>query len=173
MSLIVCRAERGSGASVTPSGCLWSVGMSPCYSSTLVQVLHRPSDTSEDLYPGPLPPSPRPGTRPSPRNAGRARLPPRRRAGLPGGLGRAPRPGDRPLRGHHRDRIVLPTAHPGDDRPALRPRGPGVLDRGQRLLAPRSSLDRPDAPRLAERPPDPPTPARFLAGPGRDLLLRR
>ena len=56
---------------------------------------------------------------------------------------------------------------------ALRPRGPGVLDRGQRLLAPRSSLDRPDAPRLAERPPDPPTRARLLAGPGRDLLLRR
>src|SRR4029079_9669894 len=46
MSLIVCRAERGSGASVTPSGCLWSVGMRPCYSSTLVQVLHRPSDNS-------------------------------------------------------------------------------------------------------------------------------
>src|SRR6187549_3236398 len=46
ISLIVCRAERGSGASVTPSGCVWSVGISPCYSSTVVQVLHRPSDTS-------------------------------------------------------------------------------------------------------------------------------
>src|SRR5215207_5104733 len=77
------------------------------------------------------------------------------------------------MRGHHRDRTVLPTGYPGDDRPALRPRGPGVLDRGQRLLASRSSLDRPDAPRLAECPPDPPTRARFLAGPGRDLLLRR
>src|SRR6187455_103318 len=46
MSLIVCRAERGSGMSVTPNGCPCSVPMSPCYSSTMVQVLHRPSDTS-------------------------------------------------------------------------------------------------------------------------------
>ena len=48
MSLIVCRAERGSGMSVTPNGCPCSVPMSPCYSSTLVQVLHRPSDTSAE-----------------------------------------------------------------------------------------------------------------------------
>ena len=43
----------------------------------------------------------------------------------------------RPLRGHHRDRTVHRPGRAGDDPRALRIRRAGVLDRGQRLLAPR------------------------------------
>src|SRR5262249_34821093 len=53
--------------------------------------------------------------------------------GLPGRLGRPPRAGVWPVRAHHRDRTVLPAGQAGDDRRALRQRGPGVLDRPQRL----------------------------------------
>ena len=68
-------------------------------------------------------------TRESPRDAGGARLRPRRRAGLPGRLRRAPRTDRRPVRGHHRDRAVRPAGGAGDDHRAVRQRGPGVLDR--------------------------------------------
>ena len=84
-------------------------------------------------------------------------------AGLPGSLGRSPRPSGRPVRGHHRDRTVLPAGRSGDDRRTVHIRRPGVLDRGQRVLPPRPYLGRSDAPSLAERAPDPPARARLLA----------
>ena len=61
----------------------------------------------------------------------------RRCPGLPGGLGRAPRPGDRPLRGHHRDRTVLPAGHTGDDRPS--PTRPRTGCSGSSTTAPRTA----------------------------------
>src|SRR5262245_44716790 len=51
----------------------------------------------KDLHPGPLPLPPHPAPGQSPRDAGGARLPARRRPGLPGRMGRPPRPGDRPV----------------------------------------------------------------------------
>ena len=64
--------------------------------------------------------------------------------GLPGRLGRPPRPGHRAVRAHHRHRPVRPAGGAGHDRRALHPRGPGVLDRGQRVLLPRRRLDQTD-----------------------------
>ena len=91
----------------------------------------------EDLHPGPLPLPPHPAAGQGPDDAGQPRLPPPRRGGLPRRLRRAPREGLRPLRGHHRDRPVQPPGRAGHDPGALQISGPGVLDRGQRLLTPR------------------------------------
>src|SRR5262245_1078305 len=68
---------------------------------------------------------------------------------------------------------VLSAGGAGDDRRAVRQRTPGVLDRGQRVLPPRRRLGQADGRRVAERAPDPPARPRLLAGPGRNLLLRR
>ena len=59
----------------------------------------------------------------SPRDAGRARLRPRRCAGLPGRLGRPPRTGRRPVRGHHRDRAVRPAGRAGHEHRAVKSPG--------------------------------------------------
>jgi transposase len=67
----------------------------------------------------------------------------------------------------------FPAGQAGDERRTLRQRGPGVLDRRQRLLPPRRRLNPADDPRLAERAPDPPAHACLLAGSGRNLLLDR
>ena len=99
-----------------------------------------------------LPPGEDPG------DAGRARLRPRRRAGLPGRLGRPPRTGHRPVRGHHRDRAVRPAGRAGDDHRAVRQRRPGVLDHRQRILAPRRRRGRADGQHLAGRARDSPCP---------------
>src|SRR5690348_11804248 len=53
------------------------------------------------------------------------------------------RAGDRPVRAHHRDRLVLPVGEAGHERRTQRPREPGVLDRGQRLLPPANLRARP------------------------------
>jgi len=51
----------------------------------------------EDLHPSSVSLSPDPAARSRTDDADRARLPPPRRAGLPGGVGRSPRSGDRPV----------------------------------------------------------------------------
>jgi transposase len=87
-------------------------------------------------------PTPSPAAAPSRPPAGAGpdpttgiRVPPRRHPGLPGRLRRPRRPRHRPHRTHHRHRAVRGAGRAGDDHRALRQRGPGVLDRRQRLLA--------------------------------------
>ena len=69
---------------------------------------------------------------------------------------------------HHRDRAVRPAGRPGHDHRAVRQRGSGVLDRRQRVLAPRTRLGHADEQGLADRPAGAPAGTRVLVEPGGD-----
>jgi transposase len=73
--------------------------------------------------------------------------------------------GLRPLREHHRHRRVHQPGHPGHDPGALQVRRPGVLDRGQRLLPPRTGRDRPTRRAIPQRDHGAHPGARVLAEP--------
>jgi site-specific DNA recombinase len=98
-------------------------------------------------------------SRRGPLSARRARLRPWWRALLARRLGRPPRSAHRPLRAADRDRSVRPADRTGDDPRALQERQARVLDRRQRHLAPRPSIDRPTQDRVAQsRARAPPVP---------------
>ncbi len=126
----------------------------------------------EDLDPSAYPQTPHHPACGEANHACRARAHPRRRAGLAGRLGRPPRQGARTLRGDYRHRTVRSARGPGHGRRALRVGSPGVLDRGQRLVPPRTGLHRQTARTVGQPAADPPARPRILAQPGRDLLLR-
>lgn len=105
----------------------------------------------EDLRPGPLPLPPHPGPGAGPGDAGQPHLRQGWRSGLPCRLRRPPRPGVRPNRDQDRHRPVHEPGHPGHESGTLRKRQTGVLDRGQRLLAPRAEGRRPTDRRVPKR----------------------
>ena len=115
-----------------------------------------------------------PDRRANPRSsaADRARLRPWRRAVLPRRLGRPPRPAIRPLRAANRDRAIRPADRAGHDQRALPQRPACVLDRRQRLIAPRTGLNRAAPGRMAEPRARPPPIPRVMAEPDRARVLR-
>ena len=94
-----------------------------------------------DPSPRSLPPN---DSRPiGPGNAREPRLPSRWRARIPGRLRRPQRPRVRSLRAEHGNRHVHRARRSGDGMRTVRISGPGVLDRRQRILAPRTTCDKP------------------------------
>jgi len=124
----------------------------------------------EDLHPGPVPVPPHRAARAGAGNAGRARLRPRRRAGLLRRLRRPSRQGDRPVRIQHRHCGVPGSGRAGHDPRALCLGAPGVLGGRQRLVAPGAGRGRPASRALADLRAGPHPGARVVAQPGGDLL---
>ena len=122
--------------------------------------------------PGPVPLPPHAARRAGPDDAGRARVPARGRAGLPGRLRRAPRPGDRPVEPTTGIEPFTGLVAQVMTSRAVCPRGAGVLGGGQRLLAPRTGLGQRMSKAWPTAAAGAPARARLLVGPGRDLLLR-
>jgi IS30 family transposase len=103
--------------------------------------------------------------------AGRVRVRAGRHARLHGRLRRPSCTPHRQRRPEDRDRAVHGARRTCHDPRALHERPERVLDRRQRLVAQRATLDRPDERRVAERAARPPARPRLLAEPDRDRLL--
>ena len=102
-----------------------------------------------------------------------ARIGTSRCLGLFGRVGCPACPGFWPLREENRDPSLRASHRPGHEARALPIRPAGVLDHGQRLLAPRSSLHQALAATLAHDHPGAYACARQLAEPDRGVLLDR